>query len=153
VKYGLCANSSPYEEVVSAMHKPYYIRCPLGGVIRSAKKELRYLDTGFFGVGLPHWGVEAIVASTNNLMTHFGTNTLVGVQYQASAELLANELRKGPQPLCLDYDQYHHWVTPCTLKEIWVRMHRFGFQLHLHTLPMSPPCAAEQSEHRWSLIR
>jgi len=108
VKYGLCANSSPNEEFVSAMHKSYYILCPLGCDIQSAKKKLRYLDMGFFGVGLPHWGVEAIGASTNKLMTHFGTTTLVMVQYQALAELLAIELGKGPQPLCLDYDRYHH---------------------------------------------
>jgi hypothetical protein len=41
VKYGLCGNNAPYSELVAAMDKPYRILCPLGGVIRSAKKELR----------------------------------------------------------------------------------------------------------------
>jgi hypothetical protein len=40
------------------MWKPYYLLCLLGGVVRSAKQELRWLDTGFYRVGLPHWGIE-----------------------------------------------------------------------------------------------
>lgn len=66
ISYGLCANSATYEQLVDGMHKPYYILCPLGALARSAKRELRYLDTGFFGLGLPHWGIEATVASANN---------------------------------------------------------------------------------------
>jgi hypothetical protein len=58
VKYGLCANSDPYDSLVLAMTKPYYLLCPLGGVIRSAKREIRWLDTGFYGMGFPHWGIE-----------------------------------------------------------------------------------------------
>ena len=48
VKYGLCAIIDSYDEFAEAIHKPYYLLCPIGGVIRSAKWELRYLDTGFF---------------------------------------------------------------------------------------------------------
>ena len=40
LKYGLCANTSTSEELVSAMHKPYYWMAPLGGLIRSAKREI-----------------------------------------------------------------------------------------------------------------
>ena len=58
VKYGLCANSDSYDSLVQAMWKPYYLLCLLGGVVRSAKQELRWLDTGFYRVGLPHWGIE-----------------------------------------------------------------------------------------------
>jgi hypothetical protein len=54
VKYGLCATTERYDTIVEAMHKPYYLLCPLSGVVCSAKRELRYLDTGFFGVGFPH---------------------------------------------------------------------------------------------------
>jgi hypothetical protein len=47
ISYGLCANSAEYEQLVEAMHKPYYILAPLGGLARSAKRELRYLDAVF----------------------------------------------------------------------------------------------------------
>ncbi len=36
IKYGLCANPTPFDELVRAMHKPYYWMAPLGGLIRSA---------------------------------------------------------------------------------------------------------------------
>ena len=68
VKYRLCANSDSYDTLVQAMWKPYYLLCPLGGGVRSAKRELHWLDTGFYGVGLPHWGIEATVESTNNFL-------------------------------------------------------------------------------------
>jgi hypothetical protein len=61
IKYGLCANTSPLEELVSAMHRPYYWMAPIGGMIRSAKREIRYLYTGFYGLGFPHWGIETLI--------------------------------------------------------------------------------------------
>lgn len=148
VKYGLCATSERYDALVEAMHKPYYLLCPLSGVIRSAKRELRYLDTGFFGVGFPHWGAEAIVESTNKLMTHFGTQSLLGVQYQLSVELMAIELGIGPQPFSASYKKYQSRVTPCLMKEMWARMDRFNLSLEIHTLPLVPPRTGD----RWFMI-
>jgi hypothetical protein len=138
-KYGLCGNNASYDQLTKAMDKPYHILCPLGGVIRSAKRELRYLDTGFYGVGLPHWGIEAIIESTNKLMTHFGAQSLLGVQYQMSAELLAIEVGMSAQPLLLDYDRCESWAMDSTLKELWARLHRFGFQMQLDTIKLKPP--------------
>ena len=139
VKYGICANDAPYTDVVQAMHKPYYILCPLGGVVRSARRELRYLDSGFYGVGFPHWGAEAIVESVNKVLTHYGTQSLLGVQYQMSLELLTIELGVGDQPFLADYSKYHSWATDCTLKEMWGRLHRFGMKLKVGNLNVSPP--------------
>ena len=139
VKYGLCAVSDSYDALVQAMHKPYYILCPLAGVVRSARRDIRFLDTGFYGMGLPHWGVEAIVDSTNKILTHYGTQSIVGVQYQMSLELMAIELGLGPQPFLLDFSKYKDWATDCMLKEVWSRMHRFGFRMRVGNLPISPP--------------
>lgn len=121
------------------MHKSYRKLCPLGGVIRSAKRELHYFDTGFYGVGFSHWGVEAMIEGTNKLMTHFGTQSPLGVQYQMSAELLAIEIGKSAQPLLLDFDRFGSWATDCTLKSLWEKMHCFKFQLRLNTIPLKPP--------------
>jgi hypothetical protein len=140
VKYGLCANNSPYDTLVRAMDKPYYILCPLGGVIRSAKREIRYLDSGFYGVGFPqHWGAEAIMESLNKFLTHYGTTSLLGTQYQMSTELLAIELGISAQPFLQDYQKYEKWVTDCTLKELWARCHRFSIRIKLGNLPMRSP--------------
>ena len=139
IKYGICANDSPYDDIIQAMHKPYYILCPLGGVVRSAKRELRFLDAGFYGVGFPHWGAEAIVESVNKVLTHYGTQSLLGVQYQMSLELLTIELGISTQPFLADYNKYHSWVTDCTLKEMWGRLHRFGLKLRLGNLLVKSP--------------
>ena len=71
IRYGLCANTSPFDSLIAAMYKPYHIMAPVGGLIRSAKKELRYLDSGFYGNGFPHWGIEALIASSNNKLSSF----------------------------------------------------------------------------------
>ena len=48
------------------MHKPFFWMAPLGGLIRSAKREVRYLDTGFDGLGCPHWGIESLIEAYKN---------------------------------------------------------------------------------------
>jgi hypothetical protein len=121
------------------MDKPYYIMCPLGGVIRSAKRELRYLDSGFYGVGFPHWGIESVVETTNKMMTHVGARTMLGTQYQMSLELLILELGLSTQPFSLDYKKYNTWVTDCGWKEIWSNMCRFDFDLTINTVDLQPP--------------
>lgn len=121
------------------MDQPYWILCPLGGVIRSAKRELRYLDSGFYGVGFPHWGIEAIVESCNKFLTHFGAQSLLGVQFQTSMELLAIEVGKSAQPLQLDFNKYGKWATDCTLKTMWERLDRFNFKMEINTIPLNPP--------------
>eukprot|EP00956_Cyclotella_meneghiniana_P000972 scaffold1144_cov22-Cyclotella_meneghiniana.AAC.6 len=98
VRYGLCAITAPYDKLVEAMHKPYHLMCSVGGVAQSAKRELRYLDTGFYGVGFPHWGIESLIESINKIMTHVGGKSLVATQYQMSLELLMLELGVTDQP-------------------------------------------------------
>jgi hypothetical protein len=69
----------------------------------------------------------------------YGSKSLLGVQYQMSVELLTIELGHGPQPFLLDYERYESLATRCMMKELWARMHRFGFQLEVHNMPMLPP--------------
>jgi hypothetical protein len=139
VKYGLCAITATYQDLVAAMDKPYYEILPLGGVIRSAKRELRAMDSGFYGVGLPHWGIESTIECINKMMTHVGAKSMVGTQYQMSLELLILELGLTDQPLLLDYEKYKDWVTYCNWTEMWSRMLRFDFKLTVNTVSISPP--------------
>lgn len=139
VGYGICAIPAPYDKLVTVMHKPYHTLISIGGVIQSTKRELRYLDTGFYGAGLPHWGMESTVAATNKLMSHYGTQSLPGIQYQKSMELLTIELGLSDQPFLEDYTKYNNWVTDCTLKETWARMHCFKFVLQIHNFKLQPP--------------
>ena len=145
IGYGLCAIPAPYDALVNAMHKPYHVLISIGGVIQSAKRELRYLDSGFYGAGLPHWGIESMVSTINKLMSHYGTQSLPGLQFQKSTELLTIELGLGDQPFLADYDKHKDWATDCTLKEMWHRVHRFGFVLQVHNFKLVPP----RSRDKW----
>ena len=139
VKYGLCAIRARFDELVTAMHKPYYIMCSAGGVVQSAKRELRYLDSGFYGVGFPHWGIESMVEQINKIMTHVGGKSLVATQYQMSLELLTLELGISDQPFHQDYEKYNRWITPVLLSDVWEKTNRFGFKLTIDTVKLMPP--------------
>ena len=56
--YGLCNNTASFEDLGLCLKKQWWQLLPLGGVIRSARKETRQLSRGFYGVGCPHPGVE-----------------------------------------------------------------------------------------------
>jgi hypothetical protein len=97
------------------------------------------LDKGFYGNGFPHWGIEALIASSNKVLTHYGTNSLLGVQFQMSLELLATEIGRSDQPFLLKYSTYEDWATDCFMKELWSRLDRFHFHMKVGKLDMSPP--------------
>jgi hypothetical protein len=75
VGYGLCSSMATLDELENALHKQYYQILPLGRVVRTTTVASRTINAGFFGVGLPHIGVEALVATANKLLMHYGCNT------------------------------------------------------------------------------
>ena len=101
------------------MHRPYYWMAPIGGLIRSARRELRYLDTGFYGLGFPHWGIEAMVEAYKKFYTHYGTSSVVGTQLQMSMEILICELGLSSQPFTLSYKKYSSLATDGFCKQLW----------------------------------
>jgi hypothetical protein len=58
------------------------------GIRQSVCRELRQLDRGFFGVGLPHPGVESFATQVSKLPTHYGCRSGLGIHMQVSMELL-----------------------------------------------------------------
>jgi hypothetical protein len=89
-----------------------------------------------------------MVAGVNKILSHFGSQSLVGTQYQMSTELLIMEVGISTQPFTQDYIKYGDRATPSILKEIWARMHRFGFRLEIHTVQMPRPREGD----RWFMI-
>ncbi len=122
VGYGLCSTTATLSELEKALHKQYYQILPLGGVVRSTTVCSRTIDAGFYGVGLPHVGVEATIAMTNKLLMHFGCNTATGRFMQISYSLLFVELGLSFQPLQVEYGKYNHLVTHSWMKkgvQVW----------------------------------
>jgi hypothetical protein len=70
------------------MMKAYYSLLPISRVQRSIRKELRQMDQGFYGCGLPHPGVECFIAQVSKLLTNYSCNTGLGVHLQTSMELM-----------------------------------------------------------------
>jgi hypothetical protein len=78
----------------------------------------RTIDAGFFGVGLPHLGVEALIAMANKLLTHYGCQTATGWFMQTSLSLLFVELGLSFRPLQESYERFAFMALGKTI-QIW----------------------------------
>jgi hypothetical protein len=99
IGYGLCSSTASFNKPHRALHWQYYQILPLGGVVCTTTVESRTIDAGFYGVGLPHLGVEALIAMPNKLIMHYGCNTAVGRFMKASYSLFLVEMGLSLQPL------------------------------------------------------
>ena len=76
--YRLCGSIASLNDLDRCLHRQYYQMLPLCGVVRTAPIGGRTLDAGFFGIGLPHLGVEALVSMSNKLLMHYGCDGATG---------------------------------------------------------------------------
>jgi len=136
VGYGLCCSTASVKELSTILQSQYYKLAPIGGIVRSSKKEIRQLDGGFYGAGFPHPAVEAAVVQCNKLLMHYGCQSSVGVQLQTSMELLLVELGMSFQPLSVDYDKFGALVTHSWLKTIWEKSDLFQFDVRVNNIPI-----------------
>ncbi len=84
VKYGVCCSMATLSALESMLLPFYRAMLPLGGFVQTAPKGIQQLDWGFYGAGLPHPGVEAIVEQSNKLLMHYGCCTVLGTKLQTS---------------------------------------------------------------------
>jgi hypothetical protein len=127
IGYGLCSTTATYRQLEQALHQQNYQILPLGGVVQHTTVASRTIDSGFYGVGLPHIGIEATIAMTNKLLMHFGCSTATGRFMQISYSLLLVELGMSFQPLQVDYNRYNHLVTHTWIvKMLWEKVSMFG---------------------------
>jgi hypothetical protein len=59
----------------------------------------RTIDASFYGMGLPHLGVEALIVMSNKLLMHYGCDTATGRFMKTSYSLFLVELDLLFQPL------------------------------------------------------
>jgi hypothetical protein len=76
ISYGLCSLTATFDKLEGALRHQYYQILPLCGVVRTTMVESRTIDVGFCGIGLPHLGVEALIAMANKLLMHYGCQTV-----------------------------------------------------------------------------
>ena len=93
--------------------KFYYDLLPICGIRQSLRRELRQLERGFYGVGLPHPGVECFIGQLDKLLTHYGSSSGLGVHMQVSMEVFIIEGGVSMQLLFEPFSRYGKWVTHC----------------------------------------
>jgi hypothetical protein len=116
-------------ELENVLHWQYYQILPLGGVVRTTMVESRTIDAGFYGVGLPHLRIEALVTTANKLLMHYGHNTATRKLMQASYSLFFVKAGLSFQPLQESYARYGSLVTHSWLKMLWEKLLTFDMKL------------------------
>ncbi len=84
------------------------------------------VDAGFYCPGLPHPGVEALIAMSNKLIMHFGSRTALGTFLRSSYSFLLLELGVLFQPLQNSYQQFSFLATHTWMKMLWEKLDKFG---------------------------
>ncbi len=143
IGFGCCTIAADFMTISRALHRQYYQLLPLGGIRRSVKQEVRYLGKGFFGSSCPHMGVECFVGQLEKLLTHYGTNTVVGNLLQLSMELLIIELGLSDQPLAENYSVGAQWVVHSWLRSVWEKIYLFQLNVTIGNMEISLPCEGD----------
>jgi hypothetical protein len=91
--------------------------------------ESRTIDAGFFGMGLPHLGVEALIAMSNKLIIHYRCDTAVGRFMKASYSLFLVEMGLSFQPLQKSYEWRNFLLTHSWMKMLWEKVSMFGLKV------------------------
>lgn len=144
VGYGIACNASSFNDLSNVLRKQYFQLLPMCEVNRNIRYDFRQLPSEFFGIGLPHPGIEATIASLNLLLQHFGCDSLLGTQLKASYEAFLLELGISPEPFTASYGKYSYLCTHSWLKAVWERC--WLFQIHIYIPPPSGPLPRQRDK-------
>jgi hypothetical protein len=101
--------------------------------------ESRTIDAGFYGIGLPHLGVKALIAMLNKLIVHYRCNTAVGWFMKISYSLFLAEMGLSSQPLQESYERHKYLVTHSWMKMFWEKVSMFGLKVVVTDLHLPYP--------------
>jgi hypothetical protein len=73
--------------------------------------------------------VEAVIAATNKLLMHYGSNTTTGQLMQTSYSLFFSELGLSFNPLQELYSHYSFLVTHSWMKMLWEKVSKFDIKI------------------------
>ena len=102
VAFGISSIMASFQELEECMMCQYYALLSVSGIRCSVHKELRQMDSGFYGCGYPHPGVECMVGQISKLLTNYGCASGLGHHLQTSMELLVIEAGVSTQILSMD---------------------------------------------------
>jgi hypothetical protein len=125
-----------YGKLEHALQKQYFQILPLGGVIRMAQLDCQMVDAGFYCPGLPHPGVEVLIAMINKLLIHFGCRTALGNLLRTSCSLLLLKLGVSFQPLQSLYQKFSFLATHTWMKMLWEKLDKFNITIQTAESPL-----------------
>jgi hypothetical protein len=129
IGYRLCGSTASFDELDRELHWQYYQILPLVGVVRTTPVGSRTIDAGFFGFGLPHLGVKALIAMANKLLMHYGRKMATGRFMQMSHSLLFVQLGLSFQPLQEQYKKFGYLLTHSWMKMLWEKLSMFNMHV------------------------
>jgi hypothetical protein len=144
IGYRLCSSTAMFHKLEYALHWQYYQILPLCGVVRSTPVNSHSIDAGFFGVGLPHLGVEALIAMLNKLLMHYGCDTATGRFMRVSYSLFYLKLGLLFQPMQESYQKYSTLVTHSRMKMLWEKTLMFELHTVVADIPFQFPWEGDQ---------
>jgi hypothetical protein len=139
VSFGICSITAPFNVLEECLMKTYFSMLSLSGVHQSVSRELHQMDRGFYGVGFPHPRVECFVLQMNKLLTHYGSNTGLGIHMHLLMELLITEAGISLQPLSTPFNHCKGWATCSWLKLLWEKVDMFSVCIEILELPLKFP--------------
>jgi hypothetical protein len=144
IGYGLCSLTATLEELDRALPRQYYQILPLGRVVCMTLVRSRTIDTGFFRVGPPHLGIEALISMSNKLLMPYGCQTATGRLMQSSYSLLLVKLGLSFNPLQESYSQFECLATHSWMKMLWEKLSRFNVKAVVTDVNRSLPREGDQ---------
>ncbi len=97
------------------------------------------VDAGFFCPGLPHLGVEALIAMTNKLLMHYVCRSALRDFMKTSYSYLTLELGVSFQPLQALYSRFLFLATHSWMKMLWEKVDKFGVIIETAREPLAFP--------------
>jgi hypothetical protein len=144
IGYGLCSSTAMFQELNKSLQRQYYQMLPLCGIVWSTPVGSRSVDVGFFGVGLPHLSVEALIAMSNKLLMHYGCDTATGRFMRISYSLLYLELRLLFQPIQEAYQKHGQLTIHSWVKMLWEKISLFEIHAVFADFPLQFPREGNQ---------
>ncbi len=148
VFFGIGCNTALFDSLAECLQRQWWEILPRGGVWRTAPCLLRQMESGFYGIGLPHPGVECFVAQMEKLLIHYGSKSGIGIYMQMSMEMFVTELGVSLQPFTASYLQYRDRVTHCWLWSLWEKVQLFKTWVEIAPLPMPFP----RKRNKWLMV-
>jgi hypothetical protein len=99
---------------------------------------------GSFCPGLPHPGVEALIAMTNKLLMHYGCRLALGDFMKMSYSYLTLELGVSFQPLQALYSRFSFLATHSWMKMLWEKVDKFGVTIKTARGPLAFPLRGDK---------